>query len=276
MPLLLSDADVRSLLSMQDCLDALESACKQEGTGHAVNRTKSTIYVRPESAGVSQYVSMEGGIRNPPVVALRVRVHGPSSGEQGTGPVGAHVVLLFGADTGELLALLKQRVISTYRVAAVAGLAAREMARQDARVVGILGSGGMAHAHVLAYACVRQLQLVKVYSPNAEHREAFADWITETTGVRALALDTPEAVVRGSDIVAACTNARGPIVKAAWLDQRGMHMTGVQLGDQGELEPGGLQRFDRLVTYLSAISTHLSTSSAQRTPSRWRSSTMGT
>lgn len=264
MPILLDDDDVRRVLTMEDCLGALEAACKQEALGTAANRTKSTLYVRPAPGGFSQYVSMEGALREPPVFALRVRVHGAGAEGAGTGAVGAHVLMLFGAEGGELLAILKQRAISSYRTAALAGLAGREMARPDAQVVGILGSGGMAHAHALAYAAVRNVERFKVYSPNPEHRAGFASWLSRTVGISADAAPSEEAVVRDADIVAACTNARGAIVHADWLDRPGVHMTGVQLGDQGELEPGGLRRFQRVVTYLSGVSTHHNTEPGQQ------------
>lgn len=261
MPLLLSDDDVEAVLTMDQCLDAMESACKQEGLGRAANRTKSTIYSYPSAGGVMQYVSMEGAISAPPVLALRLGFRGPG------GPEAANAMMVFRGDTGELLALVKHGLISSYRTAAVAGLAAREMARSDAAVVGILGSGGMAHAHALAYAAVRKIERFKVYSPNAVHSKAFGDWLAEATGARVDVLESEEPVVRDSDIVAACTNVRGPIVESDWVDQPGLHFTGVQLGEQPELEPAGLAHFDRLVTYLSGASTHHNTD-PERSPGR--------
>ena len=251
MPLLLSDDDAREVLRMDDCLGALESAYKQEGLGTAANRTKSTIYIRGESGSTTHYVSMEGGISDPPVFVLRVRAHQPMR----SGPFGAYILMLFSGETGGLLAVLRSREVSSWRVGGTAGLAAREMARQDAQVVGILGSGGTARAHVLAYAAVRRVQRFKVHSPNPQHRADFAEWVTRMTEVPAQAFDTPEEVVRGSDIVAACTSSPVPFLNPDWLDKAGVHMTGVQLGNT-ELEPEGLARFDRLVTYMSGVSTH--------------------
>ena len=251
MPLLLDDADVRAVLTMDSCLKALESAYKQEGLGRASNRTKSTMYIGSRPGWTAQYISFEGALRDPPVFALVVRSHVQEPGA----PPGGRVLMLFSGETGELLALFRAEQIQTYRVGGSAGLAAREMARRDARVVGILGSGGTARAHALAYAAVRQVERFKVYSPNPEHRTAFAEWITRMTEVPAQALDDAEAVVRGSDIVASCTASRGPVVKPEWLDQPGLHMTCVRLMFPGELEPEGFKRFDRLVTYFPGEST---------------------
>ena len=263
MPLLLSDDTVRSVLTMDACIQSLESAYKQEGLGMAANRTKSTIYVR-SSSGTAQYVSMEGGIRDLAAVAIRIRSHAGSPVGHAVGSVGAGVLMLFSAETGELLALFEQRLVSCYRVGATAALAAKHMAAKNAKVVGILGSGGMAHSHAIAYARVRKVERFKVHSPNPQSRSAFARWITEMTNVPADAMENAEAVVRGSDIVAACTDAKDPIVKGDWLNRKGLHMTAVQSGDRSELEREGLKRFDRLVTYMSGTSTHHNTEPGHR------------
>ena len=249
MPLLLTNEEAMSVLPMEDCLKALEDAYRQEGIGKAAYRAKCNVYITMEPDKPTTFVTQVGGIRNPPVLAINVRSHVPRKSRS----FGVFAVFLFSGETGELLAIINNMDIADYRTGGSAGLAGREMARRDAKIVGILGSGGTAIAHALAYACVRKLERFKVYSPNPEHRTAFAQKITKMTGVPAEALDGPEAVVRGSDIVAACTLARGEtLIKSEWLDQPGVHMTGVQLGEGGEeLDPSGLKLFHRLVTNIS-------------------------
>ena len=144
MPLLLTDDDAEKVLTMEECLKSLENAFKQEATGAAANRTKATIYIRASSGSVCQYVSMEGGIQNPPVFVLSVRTQVPLVSH--SDPSGTNVLMLFDGNTGNLLAFLKRKTISCFRVAGTAALAAREMARSDAKVVGILGSGGQARS----------------------------------------------------------------------------------------------------------------------------------
>ena len=256
MPLLIGDDEVREVLTMDACLDALESAYKQEGLGTAASRNKSMFYITAQPGVTANYVSFEGAILDPPVFAVSIRAHVWEPGVLFKIPT----VMLYSGETGELLALVHTAEVPSYRVGGTVGLAAREMARRDASVVGILGSSSMARGHVLAYAAVRSVEQFKVYSPNPEHRNAFADWVTRTTEVPAQALDNPEAVVRGSDIVAACTNSTVPIVKPEWLDTPGLFMTGVQTFGGGELEPEGLNRFDHFVTYLDDGTTHHPTS----------------
>jgi ornithine cyclodeaminase/alanine dehydrogenase-like protein (mu-crystallin family) len=95
---------------------------------------------------------------------------------------------------------------------------------------------------------VRPIRRIKVFSPNPEHRRAFARMAADALGIAVEAPDSAEEVVRGSDIVAACTNTRQPVVFGDWL-QPGAHVIPVQLTD--ELDEGAWRRIDRLVRYQS-------------------------
>jgi alanine dehydrogenase len=245
-PLLLSDDDIGQVLTIDDCLSALEDALKQEAVGAAKNTSSSAVYFHSQSDAFCEFVSMEGALRSPAVFVLRIRASNRN------GP-GSNLLMLFSGVTGELLALLRHGLISAYRVGATSGLAARAMSRRNARIVGIIGSGRLARAHALAYAAVRKIELFKVYSPDSEHRKTFADWIKAHIHVRAEAFDNPEPVVCGSDIVATCTDSTVPVLRAGWLDQRGLHLAGVQLMDGLEVEPEGLKYFQRVVTYISGL-----------------------
>lgn len=261
-PLLLSEENVCSVLTMEENLQALESAYKQEAIGAASYRPKATVYVGSEWGQAMTHVTSLGGLRNPPVVVINIRSMVQRTAKDRdihklAGPGGTYMSMLFSGETGELLAMMANGEVSWYRHGGTAGLAAREMALPDAKVAGILGSGSTARAHALAYACVRRLELFKVYSPSQEHRKVFADLLRMKTGVPTQAIDNPEAAVRGSQIVAACTSGRfEPIVKKEWLEP-GVHYTGVQTGEGGiELEPEGLKLFHRLVTSFDSASTH--------------------
>src|SRR5439155_15310625 len=91
------------------------------------------------------------------------------------------LVLLFDMASGELQAALHDHYLSTRRVAATGAVPARYLARSDARVMGLFGSGQQATTQVLAMAAVRPLELIKVYSPDPEHRRAFARRMTVET-----------------------------------------------------------------------------------------------
>lgn len=252
MALMLNNAEVRSLLTIQNSMDALEDAYRKEAEGTAAYRPKAAVYVSTEPGKTALFVTQVGGLRTPPIFAVNIRSVVPEVSYR----TGGFATLLFSGETGELLAMMNNRDLSSFRTSGTGCLAAREMARRGSQVVGIIGSGSLAHTHALGYARVRSIELFKIYSPNPEHRRDCARLISEETGVKAIAMDQPESVVRGSDIVALCTNSTGDVIEPDWIDAPGAHVTFVQLGDHGkELPAAGLKMFDRVVTNVTTVAT---------------------
>jgi alanine dehydrogenase len=122
--------------------------------------------------------------------------------------------MLFSTDNGEPLAIINDGYLQHLRVGALYALGAKYLARRDASVVGILGSGGMAHSHLLAFAAVRKLEKAKVFSPNRAHRESFARDMAQALGFEVLACNSAEEAAKDVDILATCTNSREPTVHA--------------------------------------------------------------
>jgi ornithine cyclodeaminase/alanine dehydrogenase-like protein (mu-crystallin family) len=200
---------------------------------------------------------MEGGISNMEVVAIRIKsdittprdVDGKGREDWFCAYPGLFMglILLFSAKDGALLAILHDAHIQHMRVAATHAIGTKYMARKDARVMGILGSGGMAWTHALTFPKVRPIERIKVYSPNPEHRRRFAAQASELAGIPVEAMDSAEPVVRGSDIVCGCTNAIEPVVMGDWLEP-GMHLT---FGKRDEPDEQAYRRADRYVAYES-------------------------
>ncbi|MEW2623279.1 hypothetical protein [Streptomyces sp. NPDC048106] len=149
------------------------------------------------------------------------------------------LVLLLDARTGEPVALLNDGLLQHLRVGADSAIGARFGAREDARVLGLLGSGGMARSHVEAFLAVRPLERIQVYSPTRSHRERFAAQTRELHGLDVVAVDDPEAAHRGADLVADCTDAVGDVVLGRRL-RPGTHVTCIG----GRPDAEALQRFD--------------------------------
>lgn len=267
MTLLIDNATAKEILSMRDCVDALESAFREEAQGSGANRTKSNIHVPTQDPDRwYRYCSMEGGLREAGVAAIRIKsdvVSWPLY--QGIRRELKYcvqpgkfcgLILLFSAENGELLAIMNDGYVQHMRVGATAAVAARYMARKDASVVGMIGSGGMAETHLEGYSVVRALSHVKVYSPNREHRESYAKRMSAKIGVEVVPLDNPHEVIHDSDIVASCTDANEPIMWAKALKE-GIHLTCVRTYEVG---PDVFQRVDRYVAYRSAMALNHFTS----------------
>ena len=124
------------------------------------------------------------------------------------------------------------------RVAAAAAVATKHMARENSENLCILGSGGMARSHAEALCAVRPIKTIDVYSPNQEHREKFAHEIAGHLNLEVRARARPQDAVRGSDIVACCTNSkRQAVFLGEWIEP-GIHITTVH---GAELEPAAAE-----------------------------------
>jgi len=236
MALLLNNEDVRNLLDMESCVAALEEAYRDLGENQAVNRPKTYIVV-PEGQDLSySYCTMEGASRRLGVVAIRmksdmnryVEAFGTGRHEKWASRPGLFcgLVLLFSSRDGELLAVVNDGLIQQMRVGATSGVAAKYLAREDASVLGMIGSGGQARSHARAFAAVRKLKRIKIYSPNPERRAAYAREMAEALGLEVVAVESAKAAVEGADIVATCTNSIEPVIRGEQLC-RGTHATSV-------------------------------------------------
>lgn len=157
-------------------------------------------------------------------------------------PTHQAVVMLFDADTGAAKAMLDGASITALRTAAGSALATQLLARSDAGVVLILGTGVQARSHARAIRHAIRVSEFRVAGRDAKHTEAFASELAERSGlvVKTYALG-PEAF-RGADVVCACTHAEEPVVRGAWLAD-GMHVNSVGLHPQGrEVDAEALER----------------------------------
>jgi len=242
--LVLSNDDVSRLLSMKACVSALEEGFAELGRGRAVasNRRDSHSPSTPKGT-YYRFNTMEGIIYKLGVCAQRIdseritwkkidgivrQVELPSADG---GFVG--LVYLYSIRDCRLLAVLNDSEIQRRRVAGVCAVAAKYLSRKDSKVLGLYGSGWQAEAQVLAMKQVRDIETVKVYSPNPAHRRQFARRMSLATGMDVVAVDTPMEAAHGADIVSAATNARQAVFESSWLTP-GLHLCGIGGGDYDE------------------------------------------
>lgn len=227
--LIIEDQVVQKLLGMKECIDAMELAFSDLATGNGVAHPRQRYKV-PEGLDSPGYFAniIAGALPRLGVAALRTNsvisteklVHGAKRLEFDY-PDGRSwgFVLLYSLETGRPLALIHDFSMSGLRVGGTTGAAMRALSRKESKVVGLFGSGNEAGKNLEATCRVRDIQLCKVYSPNAVHKNNFAEEMTKKLGIEVRAVDASEEVVVDSDIVLCMTNSGQPLFDGALLAQ---------------------------------------------------------
>ncbi len=220
--LVLTQADVRSLLSMERCMDTMAEVLRTLSAGEGINPLRALMRL-PDEKGI---LGMMPGLSAVPE-ALGIKVVTVFPGNHGT-ERDAHqgVVLLFDPEQGIPVGIVDASEVTAIRTAAVSGVATRALARDDATELAILGSGVQARTHLEAMLAARPFDSVRVYSPDEEHREGFARRARERHGVAVEAVASAEEAVRGAHVVCTVTSSREPVLEGAWLAP-GAHVNAV-------------------------------------------------
>lgn len=212
MTFFLNEDQVREHLRMADLIPAMEKALIAFSAGKVVQPVRSGISVEPPGGFFFLMPALADGL------GVKIVTFYPPNANRGM-PTHMATIFLVRPETGEPLAVMDGRLITEMRTAAVSAAATKLLARPDAAVLAILGSGVQAHSHAEALRRVRDFEEIRVWSRTPEHAQRFADEI----GARAM---SAEEAVRGADVVVAVTNAQEPILKGAWL-KRGAHVNAV-------------------------------------------------
>ncbi len=252
MTLILSNDDVEKVLSMRDCMAALEDAYAELAEGRGISRLRSDSFA-PTTRKDALYSlkSMDGICPKLGVGAVRINsdiIHWPQDGKTArrvkvpAAPNQRYVglVLLFSVENGEPLAIMPDGVMQRMRVGAANGLGVKYLARKNAKTVGILGSGWQAGTQLMAVTAVRDIETIRCFSPTRANREAFSKGMSVTLGVKVVSVDSPEAAVKGADIAMCASNAIEPIFFERWIEP-GMHVTAIK---RPEIEPAALKACD--------------------------------
>ncbi len=215
--LVVSDHDVRRLLDMESCVEAMEEVLASLARGELFQPLRS-VARPPGAAGLIGLMPAHRGGESA-AYALKEIVVTPDNPTRG---LDAHqgAVLLHDGKTGELVAVLNASPVTEIRTAAVSAVATRALARADARRVAILGAGVQARAHAHAMRAVLDDPEVRIWSRNLDAAEQLA------IEVQAAVSPSPDAALFGAEVVCTTTSAREPIVEHRWLAP-GAHINAV-------------------------------------------------
>ncbi len=233
----ISEHDVVSVLDLGGALEALRAGFAQEGDGLAAELEK-TLLGYGDHATLHALGAAFTGVG---LAGVKVWTHTPGGADP--------VLCIFDTRTGSLVACIEAFALGQLRTSGTAAVATDLLARPDASVLGIVGTGKQALPQVAAVAQVRDLSEVRAFSRAPERREAFAATVADALGLHCRATSSVEAAVDGADIVTLVTRATEPVLLEPMVAP-GVHVNAVGAIDleRREFEPVILSRCASVVT----------------------------
>jgi alanine dehydrogenase len=236
MTLLLTESDVRALLTVPVALEAVEESLRRQGNGELSLHPRRRLKL-PDNAllhymaagdpidgfiGMKIYTSVRGAVR--------------------------FVVPLFRSATGEMAALIEADALGQFRTGAATGVATKYLANPDAQTAAIIGTGYQARTQLEAVANVRKLQRVRAFGRDPQRRAQFCSEMSARIGVEVEPVDSGEKAVRGADIVVTATSALKIVLEGPWISP-GAHVNaiGANWAQKRELDDAAVTRADLIV-----------------------------
>lgn len=243
---------VEQVLTMEDTIAAQEEALRQVAQGVAVARPRIDVYVPCDREDAYwRWGTMEGANGGYFAIRMKSDIMTWPTDEKGYATQEKHciepgtycgLIMLFSTRNGAPLAMINDGILQHMRVGGAAGIGVKYMARENAKTLCILGSGGMARTYLDAIRCVRDIRHVRVFSPTKANREAFADEMSAKFKITVEPVGSAREAVKGCDILASCTDSTIPTFDAAWIEP-GMHLANL---NWHELSRDAFARIDRM------------------------------
>jgi len=265
--LFLGPSDVKNVVSMKESIDLVEQGYRDAADYPIINAPRRRVH-SPDGVRVSNF---PGGVSSLGVIGSLTRgesvSHDPANQVY---PYREHpVYVLSDAKTAKLKAILVGELtersvgfssVMALRTAATTGVGIRHLARKDASVCGVYGTGGQALHKVMACALERPIKKFRIYSRDAENRKRFISQASKLVGAEFENLTAPREVCRGADIVICATSSNVPVFDGDWLEP-GCHVvtvvgSNIALVKGGWLEKGRRENDDRTCVRADIIVTN--------------------
>jgi ornithine cyclodeaminase/alanine dehydrogenase-like protein (mu-crystallin family) len=234
----LSRRDVESALDPDRLLEAVAAAMAEVSSGAASVPMRTAAMVADAGGAL---MAMPAYVPGAAALAAKLVTQFPGNADRGL-PTHLALVAVFAPDTGQPVAVMDGELITAARTAAGSALSVRLLARPQAAVMALLGTGVQARAHAQAVARVRPLRELRVAGRDAGRAAALAARLGEELGIAARSAAGYREAIAGADVVCACTHSPDPVVLGEWLEP-GMHVTSVGVNVDGrELDAPAVAR----------------------------------
>ncbi len=248
--LVLSEREVQRLLNIEELIDTLEQAHIQFSTGKAVMPVRLVVPL-PQIKG--RLTSMPAYLSEGNALGMKVVTYFQENPKQGL-PAILATIALYSTETGKLMVLMDGSYITAIRTACASAVATKALANPQTPILGVLGAGTQARAHIRALCKVRQIARVKLYSPSGNSAELLKKELGPEVGIEIEPVGTAIEAVQGADLLATVTTAKEPILSADWL-KPGVHINAVgsHRPDVREIDAATIKRAKVVVDSREAI-----------------------
>lgn len=245
--LILNREEVAFLLPPETCLPLAAEALRRTSAGEARQPLRTIIDLPNGSANC--FGIMYGMVEHPLRFGAKVTAVYPDNPARG---LGAHqgVVLLFDSGTGALRAIINGGELTARRTAAATAIATQALAREDARILTLLGCGEQADHHLPALLRVRAFEEIRVWSRSFEKAEQFIAKTCRDAGIVSQAFGSVREAVEGADVICTLTSSPKPILTGDWLEPgQHLNLVGSSLSAFREVDDIAVRRSSMFVDY---------------------------
>jgi len=241
MILLLSRKDVESVLTMKDCLTAVEAAFGELARDKALMPQRSVIKIQEQAGLCLGMPAFIGGDVN--AVGLKFVTVYPNNPSKHDLPTTLGTLLLCDPATGKAVSVMDAGYLTAVRTGAASGVATKYLAREETPVCTVFGAGVQARKQLEAMALVRKLEKINVIDIAPDARERFASDMSQSLGIPTSGTEDVEGAVREADIVVTASSSHDPVFDGDWL-KPGTHVNniGSHSPDARELDTKTIRR----------------------------------
>lgn len=238
MSILITEQDVKNLLTMEIAINSLEEIFKQESKNNAVNSSRIRINL-PE--GILNFMAASSKKLN--LIATKSYIPKPKTSIK-------FYVQLYNAKDGNLISTIEANLMSRIRTGAATGLATKYLSKNDSSVLGLIGTGSQALHQAIAICTHRKIQKINVFSRNMNNRKNFCEIIKKNIqNVDVIPSKTSKECVEDADIITTITNSATPVLSSEWI-KPGTHINaaGTNIGTKRELDEQTISKASIIIT----------------------------
>ncbi|MQG18560.1 MAG: ornithine cyclodeaminase family protein [SAR202 cluster bacterium] len=238
MSILITEQDVKNLLTMEIAINSLEEIFKQESKNNAVNSSRIRINL-PE--GILNFMAASSKKLN--LIATKSYIPKPKTSIK-------FYVQLYNAKDGNLISTIEANLMSRIRTGAATGLATKYLSKNDSSVLGLIGTGSQALHQAIAICTHRKIQKINVFSRNMNNRKNFCEIIKKNIqNVDVIPSKTSKECVEDADIITTITNSATPVLSSEWI-KPGTHINaaGTNIGTKRELDEKTISKASIIIT----------------------------